>query len=187
VTQVRALAHSALEFRADGNTGKLGGYAAVFDQTTDLGFFGKERLSRSAFDAVLKLKDTDVRSLWNHNPQYLLGRQSTGTLRLSVDSTGLEYEVDLPDTQYARDVRALAERGDLDGASFSFIPGEWEWDDRTETRTHTSVATLVDVAPVTFPAYSGASTEARSLDSAAILQRSQLVRARARVTLGKVN
>jgi HK97 family phage prohead protease len=161
---LRARAHAVTEFRAAGaGPGKLGGYAAVFDQTTDLGWEGKERIGRRAFDATLKDPATDVRALHNHDPQYLLGRQKSGTLRLSVDSRGLEYEIDLPDVEYARTVRVLAERGDLDGASFAFVPGDYEWDDDHETRTHTSVARLVDVAPVTFPAYAGASTEARSL------------------------
>ena len=162
--------------------GKLGGYAAVFEQTTDLGWMGKERLARTAFAVVLADRSTDVRALWNHDAQYLLGRQGAGTLRVSTDSRGLEYEVDLPDTGYARDVRALAERGDLDGASFAFVPGDWTWDDSRETRTHTSVKRLVDVAPVTFPAYAGASTEARSTPLAAV-RRAQLIRVRHRVRM----
>lgn len=160
--------------------GKLGGYAAVFGQTADLGWMGREQIARSAFTAALADPATDVRALWNHDPQYLLGRQSAGTLRVSVDSAGLEYEVDLPDTSYARDVRALAERGDLTGASFAFVPGERE--ERDGITVHTSVARLVDVAPVTFPAYEGASTEARSL-TVGTRRRSQLIRARYRARL----
>lgn len=159
---------------------RLGGYAAVFDQTTDLGWMGSERIARGAFDAVLAGTSTDVRALWNHDAQYLLGRQSVGTLRLDTDAHGLSYEVDLPDTGYARDVHALATRGDLDGASFAFVPGDYEWDAAGEVRTHTRVARLVDVAPVTFPAYAGASTEARSL-TAGSRRRSQLIRVRHRV------
>lgn len=156
---------------------KLGGYAAVFDETTDLGWMGKERIGRTAFNEALKT--SDVRALHNHDPQYLLGRQKSGTLRVSTDSTGLEWEVDLPDIEYARAVRVLAERGDLDGASFAFIPGDWEWDEASETRTHTSVRALIDVAPVTFPAYAGASTEARS-QIVAVKRRTTLLRVRHR-------
>lgn len=192
MTIQRLVARSQIEMRAAGpnaKVGKIGGYAAVFDQATDLGWAGNEKLARSAFTSVLASPETDVRSLWNHDKQFLLGRQSASTLRLSVDSTGLEYEVDLPDTSYARDVRELVERGDLDGASFAFIPGErgsgWEWDEKSETRTHTSVRALVDVAPVTFPAYDGASTEARSASIVADRRRSQLIRARARIVLGR--
>lgn len=178
-----SLTYAAVKCRAEVRGNKLGGYAAVFDQVTDLGWEGKEKIDRTAFRKVLRSKETDVRALWNHDPQYLLGRQSSGSLRLSVDSTGLEYEVDLPDTQYARDVHALAERGDLDGASFAFVPGEWSWDEDKQIRTHTSVSRLVDVAPVTFPAYAGASTEARSL----VTTRSQLIRIRHRVRANERN
>lgn len=178
------LTRVGVQCRAEIDGNKLGGYASVFDQTTDLGWMGHERIARDAFDAVLADPSTDVRALWNHDPMFLLGRQSAGTLRVSADSSGLAYEVDLPDTSYARDLRQLVERGDLTGASFGFIPGEWAWDERSETRTHTHVARLVDVSPVTFPAYDGASTEARSTTAGVLTRRSQLVRARARVHLG---
>lgn len=160
---------------------KLGGYASVFDQSADLGSMGNERMAATAFDAALKTSDT--RSLWNHEPSYLLGRVSAGTLRLSTDAHGLEYEVDLPDTTYARDLSELVERGDVTGASFGFVIGDATWDERHTTRTHTSVDELVDVSPVTYPAYDGASTETRSLPLTAGLRRSQLIRARARVHL----
>jgi HK97 family phage prohead protease len=170
-----------VQCRAELRGDRLGGYASVFDQTADLGIFGQERIARGAFDAALKT--SDVRALWNHDPLYVLGRSSAGTLRLSVDEHGLEYEVDLPDTQYARDLRQLVERGDITGASFGFVPGEHTWNEDRSVRTHTSVRQLVDVSPVTFPAYEGASTEARSISNRAVRRRSQLIRARARVHL----
>jgi HK97 family phage prohead protease len=170
-----------VQCRAEINGNKLGGYASVFDQTTDLGWLGKERIARSAFDAVLADLSTDVRALFNHDASMLLGRQASGTLRLSVDSSGLEYEVDLPNTSVGRDVRELVERGDIDGASFGFVPGDYDYDENRGQVTHTSVRRLVDVSPVTFPAYLGASTEARSEDHLVVPQRSQLIKARARV------
>lgn len=163
---------------------KLGGYAAVYQQTADLGWLGKERMARGSLDDALK--SSDPRALVNHDPHYVLGRASAGTLRLSSDEHGLEYEVDLPDTTYANDLRVLVERGDITGASFAFVPGLSTWDPDTQTRTHTSVKELVDVSPVTFPAYEGASTEARSILLAGVHRRSQLIRARARVALGGV-
>lgn len=167
-----------VQCRAEMRGNKLGGYASVFDQTADLGFLGQERMAKGAFDNALK--SSDVRALWNHDPLFVLGRQSAGTLRLRSDDHGLEYEVDLPNTSYANDLRELVERGDVTGASFGFVPGEFE---RGPVRTHTSVAQLVDVSPVTFPAYGGASTEARSAPTGAVRLRSQLIRARARVHL----
>jgi HK97 family phage prohead protease len=174
-----AVLHAEILCRAEPRDGnKIGGYAAVFDQTTDLGWMGKERIARGAFDAVLAATTTDVRALWNHDPQFLLGRQSVGTVRVSADEHGLGYEVDLPNTGYASDLRELVQRGDIDGASFAFVPGDWAWDDDHETRTHTRVSALVDVSPVTFPAYAGASTEARSLTDRH--RRSNIIRVRHR-------
>lgn len=181
----------AVECRAQVRGSKLTGYASVFDQAADLGNHF-EVIARSAFTRALADPSTDVRALWNHDPNHLLGRQSSGTLRLSTDAHGLHYEVDIPDTSVGRDVRALAERGDVTGASFAFVPDEDEWSVRSgaRVRTHTSVARLVDVSPVTFPAYDGASTALRAVDFASLgggnRRASQLVRARARVALGRV-
>lgn len=178
---------AALQSEVKGNT--LIGHAAVFDQVADLGQFGLEELARSAFDDVLASPETDVRALYNHDPNHLLGRQSSRTLRVGTDSSGLEFELDLPDTSTGRDVRVLAERGDLTGASFAFIPGADEFrnlDGGRRVRRHTSVAGLLDVSPVTFPAYEGASVALRHISTVAPnVGRSQLIRARARVHLGR--
>jgi uncharacterized protein len=178
-----------VELRAEITGNKLVGHAAVFGQYATLpGHL--EALSRSAFDVVRSDADTDVRALFNHDPSALLGRQSSGTLRWSVDSEGLPFEVDLPNTTVGRDVRELAERRDLTGASFGFIPGADQWSqvEGRQVRTHTSVTRLVDLSVVTFPAYVGAHVMLRSLDKAAAAippaaesARSQLIRARHRV------
>lgn len=176
-----------VQFRSqvDGNT--LRGHASVFGQMAKLpGHY--ERMAPTAFDGVLDRTDTDVRALVNHDPAMLLGRQSAGTLRLKVDDEGLQFEVDLPNTSYANDLRELVGRGDLTGASFGFIPGDDDWStapDGAQLRTHTSVRELIDVSAVTFPAYSDASVSLRHYDFARPSGRSQMVRARARLLLGK--
>jgi HK97 family phage prohead protease len=172
----------AVECRSEVTGNRLVGHAAVFGQYAELpGHL--ETLHRSAFDKVLRDESTDVVALFNHDQAKLLGRQSSGTLRLGVDSTGLAFELDLPDTTDGRDVKELASRGDLTGASFGFIPGEDEWSskDGRQLRTHVSVAHLRDVSPVSIPAYKGASVMLRSLTLVAETGRGQLVRARARL------
>lgn len=149
--------------RAEVSGRTLRGHASVFNQAADLpGHL--EVIDPAAFKRVLDDKATDVRALWNHNPDHLLGRQSSGTLRLGTDSDGLEFEVDLPDTTLGRDLQVLAERGDITGASFAFIPDEDEWSTRDgrRVRTHTSVGRLLDVSPVTWPAYEGADAALRA-------------------------
>lgn len=171
-----------VELRSEISGRKLTGHASVFNQVTKVpGNY--EQIARSAFDRVLADPSTDVRALFNHDPNFLLGRQSSGTLRLSTDSEGLVFEVDLPNTTVGNDVRELAERGDLNGASFAFIPDDDEWSTHQgrRLRTHTSVRSLIDVSPVTFPAYTGASVSLRSFLDFQEPTRAQLIRVRARV------
>lgn len=130
----RMLPAQQCELRAvqlpDGQAGapKIVGYAAVFNTRSDLlGGFFVELIAPGAFDEVLT---QDTRGLFNHDPNYLLGRTTSGTLRLSVDARGLAYEIDTPDTLTIRDlVVAPIARGDMSGSSFAMrvapgaIPG----------------------------------------------------------------
>lgn len=181
-----ALTRFAVQLRArlDGDT--LTGHAAVFGQVARVPG-GWEDLDPGAFDAVLDASSTDVRALVNHDASMLLGRQAAGTLRLKADDEGLAFEVDLPDTSYANDLRALVARGDLTGASFGFIPGKTREsrapDGRART-THTSVRELIDVSAVTFPAYSGAGVSLRHHDFGRVSARSLMIRARHRAHVG---
>jgi HK97 family phage prohead protease len=178
------------QFRAEvESAGKLlRGHAAVFDQVAELWPGYGEELASTAFDEVLKRDDLDTRALFNHDPSLLLGRSTAGTLRLGVDSTGLEFEVDLPNTTYANDLRELISRGDVTGASFGFMPGVTvltRAEDGSELTTHTSIADLLDVSPVAFPAYSGTDVALRSKNPGAAPAKRpvRLARARARLLL----
>ncbi len=63
----------------------------------------------------------DVRGLFNHDPNFILGRSAAGTLSLSVDERGLRYDITAPDTQTIRDlVLAPMMRGDINQSSFAF-------------------------------------------------------------------
>lgn len=140
----------------DGKPPMLRGHAAVFGQLSeDLGGF-REQIAAGAFrDAI---ETDDVRALFNHDANYVLGRNRSGTLRLAEDTRGLAIEIDPPDTQTIRDlVIAPIERGDVTQMSFGFSvrPNGQNWakDDAGQTiRTLTKVR-LYDVSPVTFPAY----------------------------------
>lgn len=168
------------EFRAEIQGNTLIGHAAVFGQMAPMAG-GYEQMGPEAFDQALKAPETDVRSLLNHNPTLVLGRQSAGTLRLSTDKEGLRFEVDLPETSYAADLKELVRRGDVTGASFGFIPGEdsvGRAPDGKQVRTHTSVARLLDVSPVTWPAYEGATVALRHITFPVRTAREQAIRAR---------
>jgi uncharacterized protein len=142
---------------------KIIGYSAVFNQETDLGWF-REKIARGAF--ADSIKADDIRALFNHDPNFVLGRIKPGTLTLREDEKGLWMEATLPDTQQARDVMELIERGDVTGQSFSFrtLKESWEYGKTMEDpdiRTLEKVQ-LFDVGPVTFPAYDGTRVDARA-------------------------
>src|SRR5579872_464038 len=138
------------------------GYAAVFYNPSDPGTQYElapgifERIDPRAFDRALR--EDDVAGLFNHDDSLMLGRTSSGTMRLSVDAHGLRYEIDPPDTATAREVIELLKRGDLRGSSFAFKPEpgttQTSFDGDISIRLLTSVQ-LFDVGPVSFPAYSG--------------------------------
>lgn len=154
-----------VEFReAGGGLGILSGYASVFNRLSqNLGGF-VERVDPAAFAKSLA-DQVPVLARYNHDDNHLLGTTEGGTLRLEVDGTGLRYEIDLPDTSSARDVRELARRGDLRYSSFAFRTISDDWDVTPEgfpMRTLLAVQ-LVDVAPVNNPAYRDTTTGLRSL------------------------
>src|SRR5690606_34796070 len=139
------------------------GHAAVFDQETRIGNYW-ERIERGAFKKALD-KGDDVRALFNHDDSQLLGRRSAGTLRLEETDEGLAVEIDLPNTQLGNDVLELVKRGDITGMSIGFVAGDevWETRDGEQVRVHRSIAQLVDVSPVTFPAYEGTEVSVRKV------------------------
>ncbi|APE16169.1 hypothetical protein BOH72_14035 [Mycobacterium sp. WY10] len=157
---------------------KLSGYAAVFNQRTDIGYYW-EQLAPTAFRSALASPELDVRGLLNHDPNMLLAR-TPNTLQLRADSHGLEFVLDLPDTTVGNDVRALVEAQLLTGCSFGFVAGEQDWStyEGRDLRTHTSISRLLDVSVVTYPAYAGTDVAVRSKPTQPIDGRTQMFRAR---------
>lgn len=149
--------------KRDGEDSKIVGHAAVFDQLSgNLGGF-QEKIDRRAFDSVLT---DDVRALFNHDANMVLGRVSAGTLKISTDDTGLRYEITPPDTQLARDLMVSIERGDIRESSFAFVVNKQDWgkgENGQMVRSIQSFKKLIDVSLVTYPAYPDASVGLRSL------------------------
>ena len=155
-----------VEKREDG-TARIVGYGAVYyDGTPGTEFRlwdgAVERIMPGAFDRAVK--EDDVRGLFNHDPNMLLGRTSAGTMRLSIDDTGLLYDIDAdPKTRAGRDVPAMIDRKDLQGSSFSFTVTDQTWarENETDIREVRGVR-LFDTGPVTFPAYEATTTGLRA-------------------------
>lgn len=155
-----------VEKRDDSELGKtLVGYAALFNVDAQLGYGFTERIAPGAFTNALKRKD-DVRALFNHDANHILGRTTAGTLELWEDTKGLGFRVVLPETQFASDLSQSIARGDINQCSFAFIPDGENWDEKNKgnvIRTITDVQ-LFDVSAVTYPAYEQTRVSLRAID-----------------------
>ena len=126
-----------------------------------------EQFAPNAFKNSLSNK-ADVRALFEHEYKNLLGRTTSGTLKLTEDTTGLRFELTPPDTQLGRDVLALVERGDISGVSFGFRAIKDQWDISTEPYHRTVLeAELREITITSLPAYpdSGVEIAKRSLNA----------------------
>lgn len=152
---------SEMRMEAEGNT--VAGYAALYNSRSEEMFGFVEEIEPGAFDAA---DVSDVRALFNHDPNMLLARTSSGTLRLTTDARGLKYEFELPDTNAGRDLRELLRRGDVSQSSFGFTIDEQAWEEREgiPVRKIKKVKRLFDVSPVTYPAYPDTQVALRSLE-----------------------
>jgi HK97 family phage major capsid protein/HK97 family phage prohead protease len=163
VTETRS---ATADLHASGGKGRrLVGYAAVFDSMSkNLGGF-REKISRGAFSRSISER-ADVRALLNHDPNVVLARTKSGTLKLSEDSTGLRCEILLPDTQTGKDLYSSVQRGDISEMSFGFrVPAggdTWERVQGESIRTLTDVD-LHDVSICTYPAYASTTISARQI------------------------
>ena len=171
-----------VELRAEVSGNTLAGHAAVFGSHADMQSH-YEAIAPEAFDETLR-RGEDVLSFWNHDTGLVLGSTRAKTLRLEVDERGLAFELDLPDTSYARDLKELVARCDVKAMSFGFLPGDDQWTrarDGRRLRTHTNVKRLVEVSPVALPAYEGTEVYLRHMtfDRPRPSLREQLVRLRA--------
>jgi HK97 family phage prohead protease len=162
--------------RAEGDPAKIVGVGAVFyDGTPNTEYELWNNKAERAVERVMPgacakalARPDDVRGLFNHDPNQLLGRTSAGTMKLSADGLGLKYEIDPGNTSIARDVTEHLNRKDVTGSSFAFIVDEERW---TETKDaagkwnsvrEIQSVTLFDCGPVTYPAYEATSAGTRA-------------------------
>ena len=147
---------------------EIGGIAAVINSVTDLGYF-EEVIEAGAFDYALS-KEYDIRCLFNHEAELILGRTKADTCKVFVNADGnLEYTwvPDYENPTHMSVVRSIM-RGDITQSSFAFTIKEQKWSDSTKygtmgKRTITIIEDLYDVSPVTYPAYADTEADARSI------------------------
>ncbi len=159
--EIRSFALEELRIETIGDMPHIRGHAAVFNQMSEpiSGMF-REIIQPGAFKKTLQ--EADVRALFNHDPNYVLGRSSAGTLFLTEDRKGLAVDIVPPDTQWARDLMVSMNRGDIKEMSFGFkVPeGKDKWSRIQDPESGLAIplrkvleTRLFDVSPTTFPAY----------------------------------
>lgn len=156
------------ELRIDDSLdGKIVGHASVFDSWSETlgGIFPfKEIVRKGTFTETIKLDD--IRALFNHDPNYVLGRNKAGTLELEEDEIGLRVVITPPDTSWANDLIKNLRRGDISQMSIGFIVLEdtWGTQDGIDIREIKKVQ-LFDVSIVTYPAYTQTDVGVRAMES----------------------
>lgn len=181
--ELRRVFKTEVRARQVGDQKRLAGYAAKYGVRSHvIGGQFREVINSGAFDRVLR-SNPDTVALINHNPNLVLGRTTSGTLKLRSDSVGLAFDLDLPNTSYANDLYASVQREDITGCSFAFsVTAEMQhWDHydsdqdenpndgdttRLPIRIITDFAALADISIVTSPAYPETSVDARELELA---------------------
>lgn len=153
----------AVEVRAGGDGRSIGGYALRFNKLSDnLGGY-VERIAPSFPNKSRADGWPGVVCRYNHSDEFLLGTTRSGTLRLSIDETGLNYEVNVPECR--SDVLEMVSRGDVAHSSFAFQVYDEEWGTSEQNFPQRTLISgrLIDVAPVSTPAYRDTNVGLRSL------------------------
>lgn len=149
------------EVRAKADAPVIEGYALRFGVLSeDLGGF-REFISPEA-----TIEFSDVRALFNHDPNYVIGRQSADTLKLERDANGIRIQVTPPETKWAQDLLVSMRRGDINQQSFAFrlLPDGATWQDTADGWVRTLRAIrMYDVSVVTSPAYPQTDASVRSI------------------------
>ena len=153
--ETRVFNISQLSTRAEGEEKAvvIEGYAAVFNSKTSIGGWFDEVIEPGAFSRSLS-DNGDIRALFNHNWDNVLGRTKSQTLELREDEKGLNFKVELPDTSVARDLTISMERGDINQCSFGFFITDEEWNYNVEPALRTiKEVELFEISIVSIPAY----------------------------------
>jgi len=153
-----------IETREEENKKTVYGYAATFEKLSDPMCGIREKIRAGAFKT--SLEKNNIRALWSHKTDQVLGSTRSKTLRLLEDNKGLFFEIDLPDTTLGRDAFTLIKRKDVEGMSFGFNVNKEEWgqsDSKKIVRTLIDVD-LIEISMTAFPRYPDTQVKARSIE-----------------------
>ena len=140
----------------------LRGYPILFNTETKIFDWWYGEIRETILPTALEGTNlNDVYLVGGHQvtPEKVLARNNIN-MRMEVDETGLFFEAELPNTQYARDIYNLVESGLVDGMSFGFTCSD-EVNEATGIRTITHIDELYEITITPFPAYKEASVIAQ--------------------------
>lgn len=155
------------ELRTEGEGKVIKGYAAVFNTLTRINDRFQEKIAPGAFSE--SLAKNDIRALWSHNSDLVIGRNKNGSLKLREDEHGLAFENTLPDTQIGRDTFENVRSGLVTGVSFGFFVKKQSWEQGSDGAPHTrtlEIVDLIEISPTAFPAYQQTHVAARTSEDA---------------------
>lgn len=145
---------------------RVEGYALLFNTPSDALDF-EEVIIPGALDGVIE--KSNVFALLNHDSSRgILARckSGKGTLKLEIDSKGLLYSFDAPNTALGDELLEYLKRGEVSESSFAFTVKEDIWE-KVGTKTRRKIKKfdeLFDVSPVYDAAYSKTTVSARAME-----------------------
>lgn len=163
------------EAEGGGESRTIEGYAVVFGVESVIlvdWFDAYREIIEPGAVTEADLAGFDVKMLLWHNREKLLARwnKGEGTLRLSVDETGVRYAFDAPRTPDGDTALELVRRGDLAGSSFAYWADESgcavryeKLDDGTLLRHVQRIGEIYDTSIVSDPAYQQTSVTTREI------------------------
>lgn len=153
-----------VEVRNEDDKPKITGYAAEFEKLSHPLWGFREKIRKGTFQRSISDPNANIKALWNHNTDFVLGSTRNGSLKLWEDDRGLKFELEPPNTQWGKDALESIRRGDVDGVSFGFAVKTDEWDETEEGTIRTLIdVDLYEISPTPFPAYPQTSVSARSI------------------------
>ena len=169
-TETRGFAGDIELREADGKPAEVFGYALKWGVRYNVAWFTEE-IQRGALDEA---NISDVRILFNHDPNQIIGRTKSGTAQVGFDETGMWYRSTIPNSPFGENLKESLKRGDVTQSSWAFsiardstgrsIGDQWDIKDGKEHRIITKVSTVYDASPVTYPANPDTTAAKRSLD-----------------------
>ena len=157
---------------AQGESRTITGTAIVFDAESevldDWGYRFREVIKPEACTMEF-LNSQDIKLNMLHDRDLTLARcnKGTGSLRLSVDDKGVNFEFEAPKCDIGDRCLEMVRRGDYSGCSFEFWPEDYDVEEREGGKdvkiTHKKFRALTALTIGMDPAYKQTSVNAREL------------------------